>query len=161
VSFALDAAGLSSEWWGYVSTGVAFGALVLVPFLPARRGRIASVIALLAGSILSYALVVELATEGYGPANLDDDASIVVSGLLGAVLVGALTKFVVPLRTSGWFWLGVPAAGLFGGLVFALVWDSSNDVLSLSGYLVWQVAVCLALYSGTTSNNALERTRDG
>jgi hypothetical protein len=85
VSFALDAAGLSSEWWGYVSTGVAFGALVLVPFLPARRGRIASVIALLAGSILSYALVVELALEGYGPANLDEYASIVVSGLLGAV----------------------------------------------------------------------------
>jgi hypothetical protein len=106
-----------------------------------------------AGSILTYALVVELALEGYGPANLDEYASIVVSGLLGAVLVGGLTKFVVPLRTSRWFWLAVPAAGLFGGLLFALVWDSNYDALSVSGYLVWQVAVCLALHSNTTSNN--------
>jgi hypothetical protein len=140
---------------------VAFGALVLVPLLPAKRQRIGSVIALVAGSILTYALVVELAVESYGPANLGDDASIVVSGVLGAVLVGALTKFVVPLRTSGWFWLAVPVAGLFGGFFFSMVWNSDNDAVSLSGYLVWQVAVCLALYSGATSNNALERTRYG
>ena len=145
VSYALDAAGLSSEWWGYVSIGVPFGALVLVPFVPATRRRIGSAIALVAGSILSYALVVEFALEAYGPANLDDTTSIVVSGVLGAVLVGALTKLVVPLRTSAWFWLAVPVAGLLGGFYFASVWESDNDAVSLSGYLVWQVAVCLAL----------------
>lgn len=161
LSYALDAMGLSSEWWGYALIGATFGALVLVPFLLGQRQRVGRVIALVLGSILIYASAVELAIENYGPLALGANVSIIVSGLLGALLVGALAKFAVPLQTSSWFWGLITVAGALGGLLFSLLFDAKNDFLPAAGYVGWQVAVCLALHKGTTSNSVLERTRDG
>jgi hypothetical protein len=75
-----------------------------------------------------------------------------VSGLLGALLVGALTKCVVPLRTSGWFWAAV-LAGIFGGFMFSLALNSSYDPVMFACYVPW-VAVCV-LNMGATSDTAM------
>ena len=146
----LDPEDRLSDWCYYAFIGAPFGALVLVPFLPAKRQRMVSVIVLVLGSILIYRLVAELAAGSYGPLKLNEDISLVVSGLLGALLAGALAKFVVPLQTSRWFWVAMTVAGLFGGFVFSLAWGSSHDAMPAAGYVVWQVAVCLALIKGTT-----------
>ena len=55
----------------------------------------------------------------------------------------------------------VTVAGLFGGFLFSLVWESNNDALTTAGFVGWQVAICVALFNGATSNNVLERTREG
>ena len=114
-----------------------------------------SVAALVLGCVLIYGVVVEFAIAKYGPLALDQNISIIVSGLLGALLVGGLTKFVVPLRTSGWFWAGLALAGILGGCLFSLVIDSPSDFLATVGYIGWQVAVCLALVKGTTSGSRI------
>jgi hypothetical protein len=156
LTMLLDLTGLSAPWARYALTGAAFGALVLVPLLPATRRRPGPVIALLLGSILIYGAVVELAIAGFGPLALKGDVAIIASGLLGALLTGVLAKLVVPLQATGAFWVAAFVAGLLGGFVFSLVWESSHDWLATVGYVGWQVAVCLALLTGTRSGDRLE-----
>lgn len=137
-----------SQYATYVPVGAIFGALVLVPFLPVWRQRIGAVAALVLGSIVIYGLVAELALNQYGPLSLEYELAIVVSGLLGALLVGALAKVAVPLRAAGWFWGAIAGAGLIGGLVFSWAWSTGGDARMTVGYVAWQVLVCLALGSG-------------
>ena len=144
---------LDSPYATYVPIGAVFGALVLVPFLPAWRQRIGSVAALVLGSIVIYGLAVQLAFEQYGPLDLEYETSIVVSGLLGALLVGVLAKVAVPLRTSVWSWAAVAGAGLIGGIVFSWAWSEGGDASIVVGYVVWQVLVCLALGIGRTTGS--------
>ena len=147
-----------SEWWepfdseyaNYLLIGAAFGALVLVPLLPAWRQRMGAVAALVLGSIVIYGLVVELAIGEYGPLNVEHELAMVVSGLLGALLVGVLAKIVVPLRTPVRFWAAVVGAGLIGGVVFSWAWSMDGDATIIVGYVAWQVLVCLALAKGET-----------
>lgn len=144
---------LDSQYATYVPVGAVFGVLVLVPFLPVWRQRIGAVAALVLGSIAIYGLVVELALGRYGPLNLEYELAIVVSGLLGALLVGALARVAVPLRTAAWFWGAVAGAGLIGGLVFSWAWSTGGDARITVGYVAWQVLVCLALASGAPSTS--------
>lgn len=60
----------------------------------------------------------------------------------------------MPLRTSGRFWAAIAGAGLFGGLVFGLVWESNYDAIAVLGYLGWQIPICLALAIGKTTHRS-------
>jgi hypothetical protein len=159
----LDSTGLPGAWAenSYIFVGAIFGALVLVPFVSDRRRRTGAIVALVLGSVAVYGLVVEFATKQYGPLKLDYDVAIVVSGLLGAVLVGLLAKIAVPLKTPGIFWVAVSAAGLSGGFLFSLVWESDYDAIAATGFIGWQVLVCLALVSAATYSNALQVPQNG
>jgi hypothetical protein len=142
--------GPSFEWlFSYGLAGAIFGALVLVPFVGAKRSRAGRASALILGSILIYALTVELATDRYGSLNLDNDTSILVSGALGAILVGILTTLAAPLRASRKLWAYVVVAGLVGGFLFNLAVYSPHAVVVALGYAAWQVPVCWALYMGS------------
>lgn len=154
-----DPAGLSQGWWVgyYFSTGAAFGALVLAPFATGDRYWTLRVGSLVLGSILIWTLVGELAVEQYGPLGLSQNASVVVSGVLGALLVGVLLKLLAPLRTATGFCLFVAVAGLFGGLLFSLAWESRHEAVVTSGHIAWQVAVCIALYFGITNTKSMRR----
>ena len=95
-----------------------------------------------------YAFAVELATKGYGPLNLGITESIVISGVVGAILVGLIMKLVAPLQTAWKFWVLTTLAGLFGGFVFSLLGESSHYFITVIAYGAWQIPVCLALHFG-------------
>ncbi len=132
----------------YTLIGGVFGALVLAPLVDANSLRRRRVIWLIVGAIFIYALTVELAVRNYGPLNLDYDFAVVASGVLGALLVGLLVKLTVPVRMSGKRWAYLSVAGLCGGFLFSLAYDSSEELIVSIGYIAWQVSVCLALNWG-------------
>jgi len=132
----------------YTLIGGVFGALVLAPLVNANSLRRRRVIWLIVGAIFIYALTVELAVRNYGPLNVDYDLAVVASGILGALLVGLLMKLTVPLRMSGTRWAYLLTAGLCGGFLFCLAYDSNDGLIVSTGYIAWQVSVCLALNWG-------------
>jgi hypothetical protein len=140
---------VSEKVVSYVLVGGIFGALVLVPFVAGSSLRLGRTMGLVIGSILIYSLVAELAVEKYGPLQLDYDTAVVMSGLLGACLAGLLTILAAPLRISSLFWLYVPFAGLVGGFLFSLLWETNNNAVIAAAYAAWQVPVCLALHGGS------------
>lgn len=139
---------LLGDLLGTVSIGLVggiFGFLVLVPFIDSKTWWYGRVAGLVVGSILIYAFVVQLAIASYG--SLDSDIAVILSGVIGALLVGLLTKLLAPLRVSVKFWLYALLAGVFGGVCFSLLYESS-EVLVAAGYLAWQLPVFIALYLG-------------
>jgi hypothetical protein len=139
---------------GLLLEGGIFGTLVLVPFIAAPRHRIGRALALIAGGAVIHQIVVKLAANGYDD-HLRDQAAIIVSGLLGALLVTALTVLAAPMR-PGWktglkLWVCVAASGIVGSLPLALLW-AQDDWSSLSfafTYVLWQVLVCASLRLGS------------
>jgi hypothetical protein len=146
---AVDPVGFGSDWLlAFGLVGGLFGVLVLVPFMRGKAWWQARVIGLVLGSIFIYQLVVELAVEQYGPLDLGSDYAIVVSGVLGALLVGVLTQTLAPFRAPVRLWIYLAVAGAVGGFVFGLLWESSNDLVIAAGYAAWQVPVFFALERG-------------
>jgi len=129
---------------GYALTGGIFGFLVLGPFTVDYAWWYGRVLGLVIGSIAIYALVVELAVAGYGPLELQSSTAVIVSGIAGALLVGGLTKILAPLRTSPRYWLALLVAGVLGGFVFSLLFESQSAFVVSLGYVSWQVPVFLA-----------------
>lgn len=78
----------------FVILGGTFGVLVLAPFVPIQKYRFVRMVLLIVVSICIYTLTVELAARSYGPLSLDEDVSLFVSGVLGALLVGIATVFL-------------------------------------------------------------------
>lgn len=109
-------------------------------------------VALVVCGVLVYALAAELAARAYGPLDLSYDTSVVLSGVVGALLVGAVTMVVAPLRISRLFWLYVPVAGLLGGFLFSLTYESAHNAVIAAGFGGWQVPVCLALCAGRAND---------
>ena len=81
--------------------------------------------------------------------SLDEDVSLIVSGVLGALLVGITTVLFAPRHMLPVFWIYVPMAGIFGGLAFAAVFDA-NVFGTFTAYASWQIPACIALYWGST-----------
>jgi hypothetical protein len=131
----------------FVLIGGFFGALVLVPFVTSHAYRIVRIIILVISSILIYWLAVYLAIVNYGPLQIDN--SVIVSGLLGAILVGIVVWVAAPLKVSWKFWIYVPLAGLFGGIIFQII--INNDYI-IPQYASWQIPVCLSLHLGRANN---------
>ena len=148
---------LARDIVSFVLVGGIFGLCVLVPFITSPLRRMERVLGLLVGSILIYIVAVKLAVKGYGPLQLGGNAGIVTSGVLGAMLVGVLTKFIVPLRTTKRFFMYVPVAGLIGGVLFSMLWNSKYEAVTAIAYIAWQLPVFLALYFGTAGHRTLMR----
>lgn len=138
---------LTDPIWDLIIGGI-FGLLVLVPFVTEIRFRYFRILGLVAGSISIYALAVELAIAGYGFFDLPSNASIIVSGWLGANLVGVLAQQLTPISATWQLWIYLSLAGLIGGFIFSLTYLSSLMSTIALGYIAWQVPVCLALLSG-------------
>jgi len=131
----------------YVLIGGLFGALVLVPFVTSNANRVFRIIVLVISSVLIYWIAVLLAINRYGPLQIDN--SVIVSGLLGAILVGIVVWLTAPLKVSWKFWIYVPLAGLFGGIIFQVMLN--NDYI-IPQYASWQLPVCLSLHLGRAKN---------
>jgi hypothetical protein len=135
-----------------------FGILVLAPYAWNRSFRIARVLALGVASALIYYAAVKLAGNGYGVGDthdkrLGDNASLIVSGGLGALLSTAAVMLIANLRCTVLGWIYVLVAGVAGGAAFIIYFSSFfflsrvQDVIAESiAHTVWQVLVCLALY---------------
>jgi len=143
--------GDASKWFSYIAVGAVFGALVLVPLLSQKRKRAGAILALIIGSILIYMLAVELVAHGYGPLKLRGKSSIVLSGLIGALLVCALAAWTVPLKSSSRLWTIGAAAGFVGGFIFSWTVDSTHGAVVAAGYAAWQMLVCFALWFGSAA----------
>lgn len=131
----------------YIIIGGIFGALVLVPFVTSRAFLAVRICILIIASIFIYWLTVQLALNEYGPLEIEN--SVVVSGLLGAILVGIVVWVAAPLKISKKFWIYVPLAGLLGGILFQVL---LNNNYIIPQYVSWQLPVCLSLHLGCAKN---------
>ena len=148
-----DAAPLPYSNWSMVLIGTLFGTLVLSGFVTATRGRAPRVLALAVASTITYGLAVWVATIGYGPLRLGGAASVIASGLVGAVLVTGAVVALAPLHASARIWPYALVAGVVGGIVFeqALHAEVGPEALVVgTGYAAWQILVCLAIDWGAS-----------
>jgi hypothetical protein len=114
-------------------------------------------LALSVGSILIYAFAVELSEELYGllhgPFGLGfdtaTDTAIVVSGLIGALLVGGMVQVLASFSFAWKIWLLLSFVGLLGGFAFSFTYDSTNAPIVALGYGAWQLPVCFVLNMGS------------
>jgi hypothetical protein len=128
-------------------SGGLFGVLVLVPFLESPRAQIGRALALVAGGMAIHFIAVKLAVSlvwQHVPLGI----AVAVAGLLGALLVAALTQAAVPLRAGWKLWVYAGVAGIAGGLLLNLALDTNRDAAVAAGYAAWQVLVCLSLQAG-------------
>ena len=148
-----DAAPLPHSNWSTMLIGIMFGTIALSAFVKTGAARVLRVLALAGASTIIYALTVWLAVNNYGPLHLGGAASIIASGVLGALLVSVAVVAVAPLRPAPRLWPYALAAGAAGGAVFeqSMQLDRAPEALVVgTGYAVWQALVCLALDRGTS-----------
>jgi hypothetical protein len=148
-----DAAPLPHTNWSTMLIGILFGAVALSAFVTGGSARMLRVVGLAGASTIIYGLTVWLAVANYGPLHLGGAASVITSGVLGALLVSAAVVGVAPLRARPWLWPGALVAGAAGGAIFeqALHFEGGPEALVIgTGYAAWQVLVCLAIDRGTS-----------
>ena len=81
-------------------------------------------------------------------------ASVITSGIVGAVLVTGAVIALAPLRALARIWPYALVAGAVGGIVFeqAMQAELGPEALVVgTGYAAWQVLVCLAIDRGAST----------
>ncbi len=153
--FSLGYASSFEEIIHYGLIGGLFGLLILVPFVTSKSYRAARFIGLIMCGILIY----RVAIAALDISDLDDYYvidSVVISGVIGAILVGNATKLIAPLHVSWKYWFYVPVAGFFGGLIFSLLLDVDSFLAGILAYGSWQILVCLAMHYGRVNDTSKE-----
>lgn len=152
------------SWWEIIH-GVAFGALVMAPFIATSSQRAARFLALMIASVLIYRIAIEAPDIILGGTQLRDFWAFTIAGTTGSVLVAITTKFLAPIQVARNYWLFTAVAGAVGGVVFSYTiefcdWDTCASVLNvgvyISGWFVWQALVCAAMYLGRRKDNEIK-----
>lgn len=125
-----------------LAQGAIFGALVLVPFLPAGPGRGVRAAALVAGGMIIQLLALSLARHLLALMPLS--WAITAAGVCGALLVALLAQAVIPLRAPWPLWPVAAAAGLVGGLLLGFPGVLPGG--RLPGLIAWQTLLWAALH---------------
>lgn len=138
--------------------GAGFAVFVLLPMTSHSSFRFARIVFLTFGSIVAYYAALSM------PARVEIDwlgvpGPLVVSGVTGAMLVAILAWLVVPLQVTIRYWSLSLIAGIVGGLLsfhtLAMCdwWQgcvpSWRALPFSSGWIAWQMLVCLALNAGS------------
>lgn len=156
------------HWIGYLwyswtppFLDLAFGLLVLAPFVTADSKRWIRVIALiLVSGVVYFSAVVSVASTQFVLQPWIDSqymrfVSMVPTAIIATWMLAGATAWVAPLRISRRFWIYTGLAGLISGLVFL-----GADILSnLQDYIdtewlyylpfwLWPIATCVAIHSG-------------
>jgi len=133
-----------------VLLGTSFGMLVMVPYL--KKFNVLKVILMVLSSISIYVFMVHLAISEYAVFNLDlnlnlkMDDGIVLSGGIGALLVGLAIKFIAPVQLKIISYPLLFLVGLIAGYVFSIAIDSQAIIINSLGYMIWQVSVCVIIH---------------
>jgi len=142
--------------FGFSPPGFLLGVLVLVPFVSNRRFLVIRAVALVVAAMIIEVLVVGLASE----------FEIIPAVLFGTILIAIVAGLVAPIKITPRFLVYVAGAGLISGLSFHLilyhVWNFFclnscpwwNDVAFVSGWIVWHMAICAAIYFGRRRPNS-------
>lgn len=146
--------GLGGLPFGLLLTGGVFGALVLVPFIEAPQRRLLRALALVAAAALIHwgavRLTAYLDRHVHGPPAYGAAAVICgVPGLTAALLCALLTVYLAPLRSAVKVIAATSAAGFVGALAFVF-----PVPFGVSGYIIWQLVVFLALYFTAKTHTA-------
>jgi transcriptional regulator with XRE-family HTH domain len=141
---------LGFEWFDYGIAGALFGVAVLCPNLRYGPGLVLRAFGLIGASALSYFCAVSVTMFG----GLTLPAFLLASFVsLAVVLVAA--RFLVPLRVTATFWFVGLVASLVGGAAMYLGFEVFGDTTWSRGvgYVVWNMAACLAIYHDHQSSN--------
>ena len=150
------------SWW-LILHGLAFGLLVMVPFVTASRRRGVRILALAVASVFIYDLAIRI-PDFIAIEMLGDTGDFIEAGVSGAVLVATAVRFIAPLEVTPAYWGLSVLAGLVGGLVFSRTfevceWDKCADAWMIlpyaAGWIVWQSLVCTAMFLGRRRNELL------
>jgi len=125
----------------HLMIGAIFGALVLAPFAKAPQ-RIARGIALVVAAAAIYYGAIRFVVDG--PANLDPLASLVIGGILSALLCGLAVALLAPGPFTPRLGAALAIAGAVGGAVFDAKLNFDPNLLV--GHAAWQLGVFLALW---------------
>jgi fluoride ion exporter CrcB/FEX len=126
--------------------GAVFGLLVMVPY-QTRRTWLKS-IALIISSVVIYVSMAKLVINQYGALELNTDYGIVLSGVLGALLVGVAVMLIAPMAIRSKYFALLLVTGAIGGFVFSYCIESQSVYINSLGYICWQTLVCFALHQG-------------
>ena len=135
--------------------GAIFGGLVLAPHVQAPQ-RVPRGLLLAAAAAAIYYSAIRFVV--YGPAGLDQLASLVIAGVIAALLCGIAVAGIAPAAFTPRLALALGVAGAMGGAVFKF--KLAFDPHLLVGHATWQLLVFVALYYGmesapaTTSSSA-------
>jgi fluoride ion exporter CrcB/FEX len=118
----------------------------MVPFL-SRKNWFKSVL-LVVSSVAIYISMTKLVVNHYGPLDLKHDYAIVLSGILGALLVGIAVMLIVPMAIRPKYFVMLTVTGAIGGVIFSYCIDSQSVYINSIGYICWQTLVCFSLHQG-------------
>lgn len=137
--------------WGNLLTGGIFGALVLAPFIEAPQARLVRGLILVAGAALIHWGAFRLTTtldfvdeQIHAVGFLAAAVICGVPGLAAALLCAVLTTLAAPLRSRSP--RKVLALTSVAGFVGALAFLLPVPIGPISGYILWQLLVFLALH---------------
>ncbi len=126
--------------------GIAFGALVMAPYVTSASSRVPRVVAMCVASAVIYYGAVRFVFDG--PASYDAIVLFLIAGGAAALLVGLAVALLAPRRLR---WTLPPimlVAGGIGGAVMNWQIDGARDFSLVTGHFAWQILVCLALHFG-------------
>ena len=135
------------------------GLLVLAPFINKGTHRLLRIVALILSSVIAQSLVIFLSVDlgnywGLG------DLELIINVLIGSMLICVATGLIAPIRLNLRYVTHAAGAGLLSGVVFYLIvghlWSIFcfdpcpwyNDLVFVSGWIFWYMAVCVAIYFG-------------
>lgn len=136
----------------YFSPGLCFGALVLAPVASEGNGVPTRRLGLVISSALIWYIALQVAVEAW-PNNLVGIVSGTSAGVLGALLICMASQSIIPQKLSPRQIMLASLAGVVGGAAIGTVaedWVPNwlGHLGYFSGFIVWQMGVAFALFSG-------------
>lgn len=150
------------SWWEIIH-GLAFGGLVMAPFIDTRLNRRVRVVALMLASVLIYKIAI-LSIDYVERLPVGELIGMSIVGLIGSALTALATRYIGKLRVVPFYWVSTAFAGAIGGAAFHFLfafcaWDTCDSVLDAvfftGGWFVWQGLVCIAIYTGRDRSNLI------
>lgn len=138
---------------GYALGGLLFAATVLWPHLERGRGTAWRALALTAASTLSYFLAVStvlvVPPAWLGAERIESAQAFVLASAVGAAVVLAAVRILVPLRVTAAYWVLGALASVLGGVgLYAAAGLDGSNLGAATGFAAWHVAMCLAIHFG-------------
>ena len=135
----------------FIMPGVLFCLFILLPKVRDTRYRVIRWIGLMVFSITAWYVAVMV---GFQVLPLTPRSSVIscgVSGSVGAIILAAAGRYLVPIEIHLSSALKGTLAGFLGGCIFGIAViqpraSLAGEVLYLVGFLVWQSSVAISLF---------------
>ena len=136
-----------------------FGLLVLVPFISKDTYRPVRALALILTAAIAQSFVIYLSVDLRNYLGLGE-LELIINVLFGTMLICVATGLIASATITLRYVTYAAGAGLLSGAVFYLIvghlWNIFciepcpwyNDLVFVSGWIFWYMAVCAAIYLG-------------